>query len=75
MPFAVHSLVFLQEHLSLGRDAIIRNFVIPWAREAETAWAALQNDENPTTANTPYYDFIDAFTQHKQAEFLKGPLP
>ena len=71
---AMNCLEFLQERINLGRDAIIRNYIIPWAHEAETAWKALQASGNPAVADTPSYDFIDAFSQNKQAEFLQGQL-
>lgn len=70
---AMNCLESLQDNLDIGRDAIIRNFILPWAREAEAAWQTLQASD--TSDDTPYYDFIDAFAAKKESEILNAQLP
>lgn len=61
---ASECLEFLQERFKLGRDALVRNFIFPWAREAEVEWSNLQTASD----DTPYYDFIMAFSDRKKTE-------
>lgn len=72
---AMNCLETLQEHLDMGRDAIIRNYILPWAQEAEQTWNALHGREAPDDTDIPYYDFIDDFSAKKEAAFLQGQLP
>lgn len=71
---AMHSLEFLQDHLDLGRDALIRDYVLPWAREAEAQWAAIKTTGAYDDPDIPYYDFIDGFAAQKESEILQGRL-
>ena len=51
----------LQERWDIGRSAIIANFIIPWAIEAENRYQELLvRDED-----VPYYDFIIDFGAKK----------
>ena len=61
-------LVPLQEHFenSFGRDTIVRNYIYPWAIEAE---AILSSDEYDFEEMT-YYEFMDIFTDKKLNEVL-----
>jgi hypothetical protein len=63
---AMNCLESLQDRLDMGRDAIIRNYILPWAREAEMAWHKLKTNNPPD--DIPYYDFIDAFAAQKVAD-------
>lgn len=67
---AMNCLESLQERLDIGRDAIIRDYILPWAREAETTWHSLQTRDTPADGDIPYYDFIDDFSAKKEAEIL-----
>lgn len=72
---AMHCLEFLQDNLDLGRDAIIRQYILPWAQEAEKRWQMLKASDIPSDFDTPYYEFIDDFVAHKEAEFLQTQRP
>ena len=72
---AMNCLEFLQDNLEIGRDAILREYVLPWAHEAETKWMALQTSNTPGDYDKPYYDFIDDFSSQKKAEFLQAQMP
>ena len=71
----MHCLEFLQDNLDLGRDAIIRQYILPWAQEAEKRWQMLKTSGIPADFDTPYYDFIDDFAARKEAEFLQTQRP
>lgn len=72
---AMNSLEFLQDHLDMGRDAIIRQYILPWAHEAEATWRTLKENNAPANFDVSYYDFIDDFSARKQAQFLQVQLP
>lgn len=58
-------IVLLQEMSKEPRNAVIGNYVIPWAVEAENAYSAMSEEERDVV---PYFDFIDAFTIKKVKE-------
>ncbi len=53
----------LQEHLerNMSRESIIKNYIAPWAEEAEQLWEELQKDGE----EHDYYNFIDSFAEQK----------
>ena len=55
----------LQEMSKEPRNAIIGNYIVPWAIEAENAYSAMSDEERD---ELPYFDFIDAFTIKKIKE-------
>lgn len=61
---------FLQDHFELGRGALLKNYIFPWAKEAENEWAYLQSVHD----DTPYYDFIIAFSERKKAEIVADQI-
>ena len=60
---ASEAIEFLQDYysMSFGRNAIIANYIIPWAVEAEQRLCEPDYDSN----DTPYYDFITKFVEEK----------
>ena len=58
-------IVQLQEITGWSRGEIIHNCIIPWAVEAENAYASMSEEERD---EMPYFDFIDSFTEKKMAE-------
>ena len=58
-------IVQLQEISKEPRNAVIGNYIIPWAVEAENAYSAMSEEERD---ELPYFDFIDAFTVKKIKE-------
>ena len=63
-----NAMKILQDTLDMGRDAIVGNYIIPWAQEAETEYQSKLEAEG----QHPYYDFIDEFTQRKLNELKDG---
>ncbi len=63
----------LQDISGLERKTVIEYYIIPWAEEAETEYAAMLEDEKN---ELPYYDFIDAFVERKiKGKFGKASNP
>lgn len=58
-------IVQLQEISKEPRNAVMGNYIIPWAVEAEKDYSAMTEDERD---KLPYFDFIDAFTAQKIKE-------
>ena len=72
---AMNCLESLQERLDMGRDTILRQYILPWAQEAESTWQTLKTEQAPADFDTPYYDFIDDFSHKKEAELLQTRQP
>jgi hypothetical protein len=61
----------LQDHFAksvISRNAIIHDYIIPWAREAESLWKVVKSSNNDDLWELPFYDFIDEFSRLKLRE-------
>ena len=59
-----NAMSYLQDTLDIGRDAIVNNYIIPWAMEAENEY----QEKLTADGQCSYYDFIDEFAQRKMDE-------